>query len=129
MNANRTKLLLSNTQKCLNHVFLLEQLKNYQKGKNFTQRRLRGPPTRKDMLKNAFRDTANWQTKRQSSCTKFQPLALMIINSKKEELESIRELSKICSRIVLKCLYVARSGRPDILWFVNKLGGSVTKWV
>ena len=35
---------------------------------------------------------------------------------KKEELESVGELSKVCSQIVLKCLYLARIGR------------SVTKW-
>ena len=43
--------------------------------KDLTQRRLRGPATLKDMLKNALRDTANWQTKRRSSCTQFQALA------------------------------------------------------
>ena len=26
------------------------------------------------------------------------------------------------------CLYVARIGRPDILWSVNKLARAVTKW-
>ena len=30
-------------------------------------------------------------------------------------------LSKVCSQIVLKCLYLARIGRLDILWSVNKL--------
>ena len=38
VNANRMKLLLKNIQRCLNHVFLLEQLKNYQDGKSFTQK-------------------------------------------------------------------------------------------
>ena len=38
------------------------------------------------------------------------------------------ELSKVCSQIVLKCLHLARSGRPDILWSVNKLARSITKW-
>ena len=38
------------------------------------------------------------------------------------------KLSKVCSKIVLKCLYLARIGRPDILWSVNKLARSVTKW-
>ena len=38
------------------------------------------------------------------------------------------ELSKVCSQIVLKCLYLARIGRPDILWSVNKLARSITKW-
>ena len=35
---------------------------------------------------------------------------------KEEELKSVGELSKVCSQIVLKCLYLARVGRPDILW-------------
>ena len=46
---------------------------------------------------------------------------------KKEELKSVGEFSKVCSHIVLKCLYLARIGRPDILWSVNKLARAVTK--
>ena len=37
MNANRPKLLLRRTEKCSNHEFLLEQLKNYQGGKTQTK--------------------------------------------------------------------------------------------
>ena len=33
-----------------------------------------------------------------------------------------------CSHNVLKCLYSARIGGPDILWSVNKLARAVTKW-
>ena len=47
---------------------------------------------------------------------------------KKEERGSVGEFFKVCSQIVLKCLYLARIGRPDILWSVNKLARSVTKW-
>ena len=47
---------------------------------------------------------------------------------KREEFESVGELSKVCSQIVLKCLYLARIGRPDILCSVNKLARAVTKW-
>ena len=47
---------------------------------------------------------------------------------KEEELKSVREVSKISSQIVLKCLYLARIGRPDILWSVNNLARSITKW-
>ena len=47
---------------------------------------------------------------------------------KEEELKSVRELSKARSQIVLKCLYLARFGRPDFLWSVNKLARSITKW-
>ena len=47
---------------------------------------------------------------------------------KEEETKSVGELSNVCSQIVLKCLYLARIGRPDILWSVNKLARSITKW-
>ena len=68
-------------------------------------------------------DMANWQTRKWSNCTKFQDGRQF----KQEELESVGELSEVCSHIVLKCLYLARIGRPDILWSVNKSQGSVTK--
>ena len=38
---------------------------------------------------------------------------------KEEEMNSVGELSQGCSQIVLKCLYLARIGRPDILWSVR----------
>ena len=47
---------------------------------------------------------------------------------KEEETKSVGELSNTCSQIVLKCLYLTRIGRPDILWSVNKLARSITKW-
>ena len=40
---------------------------------------------------------------------------------KEEEIGSVGDLSTVCSQFVLKCLYLARIGRPDIL-------SSVTKW-
>ena len=47
---------------------------------------------------------------------------------KEEETKSVGDLSNACSQIVLKCLYLARIGRPDILWSVNKLARAITKW-
>ena len=47
---------------------------------------------------------------------------------KEEEIKSVGELSHVCSQIVLRCSYLARIGRPDILWSVNKLARSITKW-
>ena len=47
---------------------------------------------------------------------------------KEEEHGSVGELSLVCSHIVLKCLYLARIGRPDILWSLNKLARSITEW-
>ena len=31
-------------------------------------------------------------------------------------------------KLFLKCLYLARIGRPDILWSVNMLARSITQW-
>ena len=47
---------------------------------------------------------------------------------KEEELESVGNSSKVCSHIVLECSYLACIGRLDILWSVNKLARSITKW-
>ena len=47
---------------------------------------------------------------------------------KEEDLGSVGDVSKVCSQVVLKCLYLARIGRPDILWSVNKFARAVPKW-
>ena len=47
---------------------------------------------------------------------------------KEEEMKSVGVLSQVCSQIVLKMFYLARIGRPDILWSVNKLARSIIKW-
>ena len=46
---------------------------------------------------------------------------------KKEELKSVGELSNVCSQNVLKCIYLARIGRPGFPWSVNQLARSITK--
>ena len=43
-------------------------------------------------------------------------------------MKSVGELSQVCSQFVLKCLYLARIGRPDISCSVNKFARSITKW-
>ena len=47
---------------------------------------------------------------------------------REEEMKSVGEFSTVCSQIVLKCQELARIGRLDILWSVNKLARAVTKW-
>ena len=42
---------------------------------------------------------------------------------KEEELQSVGELSKVCSQIVLKCLYLARIGRPADLMHGEEAAG------
>ena len=124
VNANRMKQLVNTIRRCLNHIFLLEQLKSYRCDKSLRQRRWHGPTTWKGMLKNALRDIVNWQTK---NYTKSQVFAWMIINSSRKNSNQWEDYHKYAHNFVLKCQYLARFGRPDILWSVNKLARSVTK--
>ena len=43
-------------------------------------------------------------------------------------MKSVGELSHVCSQTVLKCWYLEKNGRPEILCSVNKLVRSMTKW-
>jgi len=45
-----------------------------------------------------------------------------------EDFEQKGSLEPVCARIVLKVLFLARMGRPDLLWTVNVLAREVTKW-
>ena len=70
----------------------------------------------------------SWQTRRHNNSYKVSTPCIDDHHFKEEETKSFGELSSTCSQIVLKCLYLARIGRPDILWSVNKLARSITKW-
>ena len=70
----------------------------------------------------------SWQTRRLNNSTKYQFHASMKHHFKEEEKKSVGELSHVCSQIVLTRSYLARIGRPDILWSVNKLARSITQW-
>ena len=62
-----------------------------------------------------WKDLANLQMQQLSNHTKSQSDAWMIINfEEEEENESVGAFSTVCSQIVLKCLYLARVGKPDI---------------
>ena len=122
VDANRTKRLLTRTERCANHEPLLEQLENCLGGRNLTQKLSGGHTIWKVMRTSALKDIASWQL-----CKVSTP-CLDDHNSRKEELETVGELSKVCSQIVLKCLYLARIGRPDILSSVNKFARAVTTW-
>ena len=89
---------------------------------------LRGPAIWKVMPRNVWNDIVSWQTRRLNNSAKYLLHASMTIVSKRKELKSVGELSKVSSQCYLKCLYLARIGRPDILWSVNKLARSITKW-
>ena len=74
-----------------------------------------------------WNDIVRWPRRRRNNSTKYLLHASMTTTSKKKK-QNVGELSNACSQIVLKCLYLARIGRPDILWSVNKLARAITKW-
>ena len=127
VNANRMK-SLNKKRRCLNHVFLLEQLKNYRGVKNLTQKQWRGPWTWKNMLKKCVERYCELANKKVEQLHIVSSPCLNDHQFKQEELESVGELSEVCSQIVFKCLHLARIGRADILWFVNKLARAMAKW-
>ena len=79
------------------------------------------------MQRNVWNDIVSWRNRRLSNSTKYLLHASMTTTSKKKK-QNLLELSNTCSQFVLKCSYLARIGRPDILWSVNKLARSITKW-
>ena len=89
---------------------------------------LRGPTIWKVMPRNVWNDIVSWQTGGLNQLYKVSTPCIDDHHFKEEELKSVGELSKVYSQIVLKCLYLARIGRPDVLWSVNKLARSITKW-
>ena len=74
------------------------------------------------MQRSVWNDIVSWQTRRLNNSTKYLLPCTDDHHFKEEERKSVGELSQVCSQIVLKCLYLARIGRPDILWSVNKPG-------
>ena len=46
----------------------------------------------------------------------------------RDDVETAGELTDVCAQIVFKYLYLARVGRPHILWTVHALARAVTKW-
>ena len=79
------------------------------------------------MQRSVWNDIVSRQTRRLNISTKVSTPCIDDHHFKEEEMKSVGELSHVCSQIVLKCLYLARIGRPDILWSVNKLARSITK--
>ena len=101
---NKTKIMWTITGPCLNREFLRLDQRNYHFLKIFVF--LRG------LMQQLYKVS--------TPCIEDH-------HFKEEETKSVGELSNTCSQIVLKCLHLARIGRPDILWSVNKLARAITK--
>ena len=120
---NRMKQSLNSSRKCLSHVFLLDQQKNYWCGSNFTYKKDRGSMTCYKM---------RWaillvRKQKLSNCKSFKPLFTCSSIQTRGTGNSWR-IVRILLTYCLKNLYLARMGRPDIFWSVNWLAISVTKW-
>ena len=122
------KLLLRSFQRCLNpriSAGATEQLPGW--AKPHAKMVAWSYDMEGDARKCVERILANWQTRKWSSFFKISSPCLDDHQFKQEELESVGELSQVCLQKFLKWLYLARTGRPDILWSVNKLARAVTK--
>ena len=80
------------------------------------------------MLRNVWNDIVSWRTRRLSNSTKYPLHASMTTTSKKKKQNLLENCQMHALKLFSNVLYVARIGRPDILWSVNKLARSMTKW-
>ena len=119
---NKQRYLFTITEPCLNHEFPRWELKNYNAQKICVS----------DMEAHAKKCVERYCELANRTTQQVYKVSTPCIDDhnfkEEEELKSMGDLSKVCSRIVLKCLFLARIGRPDILWSVNKLARSITKW-
>ena len=68
------------------------------------------------MQRSVWSDNVSWQTRPLQQLYKVSTPCIddHHFKEEEEELRSVGELSHVCSPIVLKCLNLARIGRPDI---------------
>ena len=125
-NVNRTKTFSINLEQCSNREFLPEQLKNHQGGTH--AKTVAWSCDMEGHAQKCMERNCELANKKTEQLHKVASPCLDDHHFRKEELESVGELSKVCSQIVFTCWYLAQIGRPDILWSLNKLARSVTKW-
>ena len=93
-----TKSLLINTEKCSNQEFLLEQLEDYHGGKNLTQKTEAWSNDMEGHAQKCVERYCELADKRTAVSTKSQSPCLDGHHLKKEALEPVGELSKVCSQ-------------------------------
>ena len=123
-----TRTLLTNTGKCSNHEFsaaATEKLPGWEKPHAKTVAWSHDVEGRAQKCVERYCELANKETEQ---LYKLSTPCLDDHNFKKEELETVGEVSHVSSQIVLMCLYLARIGRLDTLWSVNKVARAVTTW-
>ena len=73
-------------------------------------------------------DIPSWSYDMEGHAKKFMEQYCEVAKRTIQQMGSVGEFSMVCSPIGIKCLCLARIGRPDILWSVNKLARAITKW-
>ena len=119
-NVKLAKILRIVTGVCSNQGFLPVLKKNYQKQKRrgnlMPKRCLHGSY---DMGGHAKKCAARYCELANKTTQHLHTVATQCLDDhqfREEENGSVGELSTVCSHIVLKCLHLARIGRPDVLW-------------
>ena len=126
VNMKQVKILLLIAQPCLNREFPWWELKNFHTPNIFVF--LRCPMMWKVMPGNVWSVVVSSQTWRLIISPNHLIHVSMTITSKRKNWNLWENCQKYDLKIVLKYLYLTRIGRPDILWSVNKLARSITKW-
>ena len=124
-NAKPAKILWTITTICLNPGFLQEQKKSYLCSGKLDADIFSCMEGHAKKFVEGYCELAN---KTIQQLYKVATPCLDDHQFKEEELGSVGELSKVCSQNVLTCLFLARTGRPDIQWSLNKLARAVTTW-
>ena len=94
----RMKQLLNNTR-CLNHVFLMEQRKNYRRWQRPHAQTVASSYDMEDMLKIVLNVTVKWQTRKWSNFTKSHVLSWMIIKSSRKNSNLSENIQKFALRL------------------------------
>ena len=105
-----------------------EKLPTRASGKPDAETYLLGPHDMEGHAKKCVERYCELANKQLHSYTKLQLHALMIISSKNNKWGLLDNCLKFAHTLFWNDLYLARVGRPDILWSVNKLARAVTKW-
>ena len=116
VNANRMKQLSNIFQRCLNHVFLLEQ------------QIIIGVATTSRTSSSMESDTVNLHTRKWSNFKKFQALAWMIINSSRKNSNQLENCRKYALRLSKNAHIWHVLEDFTSLRLVNKFARSITKW-
>ena len=107
---------------------MLELLKSYQVQGNLTRTFPHGLMTWKVKQRKCVARYCELANKTTQHLYKVATPCIDDPEFKEEEMGSVGELSKVCSQIVLKSMYLERIGKLEILWSVNKVARAITKW-